>query len=207
MIQTLHGSCAPGTCAVRDNMHRARKRVFVDLLKWDVPVVAGAFERDEFDTDDAIYLVSAADDSTHLGSFRFLPTDRPHLLGKLFRDLCDGPVPSGPHILEITRGCLSPDLRAAARLRLRNELISAAVDYALENDVSAFTCVADSSWLTQILSLGWDCQLLGMPKLVGGVATGALRIRIEPGTIGLLQQAGTYISPGLRGSATPPLAA
>ncbi len=207
MIQVIKGSCDFGSCPILDNMHRARKRVFVDLLKWDVPVIDEQFERDEFDTREAIYLVSSGPQGEHFGSFRLLPTDRPHLLGTLFADLCEGPVPTGPNILEITRGCLSPYLRASERLRLRNRLISAAIDYGLAQGVTAFTCVADSSWLTQILSLGWDCELLGMPKLVGGVTTGALRIRIEPQTISVLQQAGTYIPSGLHGSATSPLAA
>ncbi|MCP3732163.1 autoinducer synthase [Sphingomonas sp. MG17] len=207
MIQIIQGSREPGTSPILDNMHRARKRVFVDLLEWDVPVIDGKFERDQFDTDGAIYLVETRKDATHLGSFRLLPTDRPHLLGDLFAELCDGPVPTGPDILEITRGCLSPQLRAAERLKLRNRLISAAVDYALGNGISAFTCVADSGWLTQILSMGWDCQLLGMPRSIAGVATGALRIDIEPRTVDILRQAGTYVPGELVDAAAAPLAA
>jgi acyl-homoserine lactone synthase len=207
MIQILKGAVAPGACPVRDDMHRARKQVFVDLLKWEVPVVNGAFERDQFDTADATYLIETDSAGAHLGSFRLLPTDRPHILGELFANLCDGDVPAGPDILEITRGCLSPKLRAAERLKLRNRLISAAVDYALDHHVSAFTCVADSGWLTQILAMGWDCELLGMPRLVNGVTTGALRIAIEPRTVDILQAAGTYVAGGLRERAATPLAA
>lgn len=39
-------------------MHRDRKKVFVDALKWDIPVVDGQYEIDQFDTDAAIYLVA-----------------------------------------------------------------------------------------------------------------------------------------------------
>jgi N-acyl-L-homoserine lactone synthetase len=207
MIQILKGAAAPGACPVRDDMHRARKHVFVDLLKWDVPVVLGAYERDQFDTGDATYLISTDSVGTHLGSFRLLPTDRPHILGELFAELCDDDVPAGPNILEITRGCLSPRLRATERLKLRNRLISAAVDYALAHRIRAFTCVADSGWLTQILAMGWDCELLGMPRVVNGVTTGALRIAIEPRTIEVLTEAGTYVAGGLGERAVAPLAA
>ncbi len=31
------------------SMFEERKRVFVDLLRWDVPVVAGRYEIDQFD--------------------------------------------------------------------------------------------------------------------------------------------------------------
>ena len=38
-------------------MFAARKRVFVDLLKWDVPVLAGRFEIDQFDDEHARYII------------------------------------------------------------------------------------------------------------------------------------------------------
>jgi len=191
MIKIYNGNPGLGVSPELDAMHRDRKRVFVDLLKWDVPVIGDAYEVDQFDTEHAIYIVETRD-REHMGSMRLLPTDRPHLLGALFPDLCEGPVPSGTAILEITRGCLSPRLRAAERLRARNRLISAATDYALQRGVSHFTCVADSGWLKQILSLGWDCRALGEQRRIAGVLTGALEISLSERTTDLLQAAGIY---------------
>jgi N-acyl-L-homoserine lactone synthetase len=208
MIQVFTGTRGPGASAILDNMFRDRKRVFIDLLKWDVPVIDDAFEVDQFDTEQTVYLVSAADDGEHLGSIRLLPTSRPHLLNTLFPYLCDGPVPAGAQIFEITRGCLSPRLRAADRLRVRNRLTTAAVQYGLIRDIHSFTCVADSSWLSQILSLGWDCRPLGEPRLIEGVTTGALRIEISGRTIEKLRAAGTYSSTRvILAEAATPLAA
>ena len=42
-------------------MFEARKRVFVDLLKWDVPVLEGRFEIDQFDDEHAAYLIVPAE--------------------------------------------------------------------------------------------------------------------------------------------------
>lgn len=173
-------------------MHRDRKRVFVDLLGWQVPVVAGEFEVDQFDHPQAVYLVSAESDGEHRGSIRLLPTTRPHILGSLFPELCEGDVPVGPNVYEITRGCLSPRLRAAERLRVRNQLTTAAVEFALMNGVDTFTCVADGGWYSQILALGWKCKPLGLPRLVGATLTGALRIAIDANTPQLLKDAGTH---------------
>lgn len=192
MIQVFTGNPGIGASQLVDDMHRDRKLVFVDLLKWSVPVVAGAFEIDQFDTESAVYLVSGGDDGQHLGSIRLLPTERPHVLGSLFPELCDGPVPRDMATWEITRGCLSPRLRAAERLRVRNRLTTAAVRYALDQRIERFTCVADSSWLTQILALGWDCELLGEPQMLNGVATGALQIRLSDRTLDQLRAAGSY---------------
>ncbi|MBW7947522.1 MAG: autoinducer synthase, partial [Sphingomonadaceae bacterium] len=55
--------------ALLDQMHRDRKRVFVDWLKWDVPVV-GDMEIDQYDTDDAIYIIDVDDAGDHVASIR-----------------------------------------------------------------------------------------------------------------------------------------
>lgn len=65
-------------------MYEARKRVFVDLLKWDVPVLADRYELDQFDDEHAQYLILADTDGGHLASARLLPTTRAHLLDSLF---------------------------------------------------------------------------------------------------------------------------
>lgn len=73
-------------------MFEARKRVFVDLLKWNVPVLDDAYEIDQFDTPVASYLVLTDGESRHRASARLLRTDGAHILGELFPCLCDGPI-------------------------------------------------------------------------------------------------------------------
>lgn len=192
MIHVFQDVDTPGSSPLLDHMHRDRKRVFVDLLKWDVPVIDGQYEADQFDGREAVYLVEAGSDGQHRGSIRLLPTTGPHLLGSIFPQLCEESVPSGSAIWEISRGCLSLRLRAAERLQVRNRLTSAAVEYALLNGITAYSCIADSGWLSQILSLGWRCTPLGIPQAIDGALTGALRIDISPQTTLLLKQAGTY---------------
>src|SRR4051794_36625705 len=87
-------------------MFRARKEVFADLLKWNVPVLAGEYEIDQFDDAHAAYVIVSGEDGRHRASARLLPTARPHILGSLFPELCAGPVPTGVDIFEITRFCL-----------------------------------------------------------------------------------------------------
>jgi N-acyl-L-homoserine lactone synthetase len=92
------------------SMFEARKRVFIDLLKWDLPALAGRYELDQFDNEDAIYLIVATEEGDHLASARLLLTTRPALLDTLFPGLVEGEVPQGPDVLEITRFCLSPGI-------------------------------------------------------------------------------------------------
>ena len=70
-------------------MHRDRKTVFVDRLGWQVPVVNGDLEIDQFDGDDAIYLIAVDEAGGHAGSLRLLPTAGPHLLADGHRDVGD----------------------------------------------------------------------------------------------------------------------
>ena len=181
--------------AVLAAMFEARKRVFVDLLGWDVPVLAGRFELDQFDDAHARYLVLTDRQGGHLGSARLLDTTRPHILGELYPELCEDEVPSGPGIAEITRFCLDRRLRAPERLIVRNQLVSALVDHALGAGIHLYTGVAEMGWLQQILSFGWVCRPLGLPQPLDGTLLGALAIDIGRDTPSLLERAGIYQPP------------
>lgn len=189
------------------SMFKDRKAVFVDLLKWDVPH-DGGMERDQFDNEYADYLVvTEPGTSEHLASLRMLPTDRPHILGSLFADLCEGAVPSGPDIREISRMCLSPRHRGPDRIVHRNLLASAMTEFALLTGIRAYTGVADMGWMSRVLSAGWRCEPLGMPRRIGTTMVGALMIHIEPDTIRRLQISGKYHSGVLRMEARAELVA
>lgn len=173
-------------------MFEDRKRVFVDLLKWDVPVLDGRFEIDQFDDPHVTYLIIADHAGDHLGSARLLPTTRPHILGSLFRNLCAAPPPTGPDVMEITRFCLSLRGNAESRRRTRNRLVSALAGHALETGIRTYTGVAEMSWLQQILAFGWDCRPLGPPVRLECGTLGALAIDIGPETPARLAETGIW---------------
>lgn len=174
------------------DMFEARKHVFVDLLKWDVPVLEGRYELDQYDDEHAAYLIVACGDGAHAGSTRLLKTTRPHILDTLFPELCAAAPPCGPKVLEITRFCLDCHQSAAERLETRNRLVSALVSYALDHGITTYTGVAEMGWLQQILAFGWHCRPLGLPRRVDGKLLGALRIDIDPDTPALLAANGIY---------------
>ena len=186
------GVGATGNDHVLKCMFEARKRVFVDLLKWNVPVLDERFEVDEFDDPHANYIILADSRGDHLGSARLLQTTRPHILGGLFPELCAGPIPTGPDVLEITRFCLDRSLGASERLQVRNRLVSALVAHALRRGIATYTGVAEMGWLQQILAFGWDCRPLGPPRNIHGRLIGALAISIDAATPALLNLNGIW---------------
>ncbi|HVI06468.1 MAG TPA: acyl-homoserine-lactone synthase [Sphingomicrobium sp.] len=184
-------------------MFEARKQVFVDLLRWDLPVIDDRFEIDQFDGAEATYIVISEPSGEHLGSARLLKTTSPHILGDLFPHLCAGPVPRGQNILEITRFCLGRNQGAARRRQTRNRLVSALVGYALAHQVQLFTGVAEMAWLQQILAFGWDCRPLGIPQQVGKTLTGAISISVTLQTPHLLEANGIWTDEEPCGCALP----
>jgi N-acyl-L-homoserine lactone synthetase len=185
--------CGPGASHVLRAMFEARKRVFVDLLKWDVPVLDGRFELDQFDDPRATYVIVADPTAGHLASARLLETVRPHILGSLFAELCHGPVPAGPDIAEITRFWLDPGAGASGRRTARNRLVSALAAHALDQGIRTYTGVAELGWLQQILAFGWDCRPLGPPRNIGGRWLGALAIAIAGDTPERLARNGIWV--------------
>jgi acyl-homoserine lactone synthase len=183
-------SAGDGEDALLRAMFAARKRVFVDLLKWDVPVLAGQYELDQFDDPHATYLILTDAAGGHLGSARLLETERPHILDTLFPELCELPVPRGPTVREITRFCLDPAQNAQERRVTRDTLVAALADFGLATGIDAYTGVAEIGWLQQILSFGWNCKPLGLPQQLGASMLGALQIDITPETPALLARAG-----------------
>lgn len=190
------GSGSPVGDMTLRSMFEDRKSVFVDLLKWDVPVLAERFELDEFDDEHATYIIIADERGDHLGSARLLPTTRRHILGSIFPQLCAAPPPRGPAAFEITRFCLSRRQGARARRETRNRLVSALAWHALETGINTYTGVAEMAWLQQILAFGWDCRPLGVPLELKCGLLAALAIDITPDTPRLLDLNGIWESVG-----------
>lgn len=186
-------------------MFRARKEVFVDLLKWDLPVLAGEYELDQFDNEDANYLILVDQDGTHRASTRLLRTDGPHLLGDLYTGLCRGPVPTGDRTREITRFCLDRHQSAGERRSARNQLVTTLVNYALAAGIEDYTGVAEIDWFEQVCRFGWACEALGPAARIDGHWLVGLHIFIDEETPALLRQGGVYepATLGLVSSAGP----
>ena len=200
MLHILQSAPPSASDAALRAMFAARKSVFVDLLKWDVPVREDRYEIDQFDDLNATYLILTEPDGSHLGSARLLPTMFPHILDSLYPGLCEGEPPRAPDMFEITRFCLDRRLRAAERRMVRDTLVTALVDHALDRGIAAYSAIAEMTWFRQILEFGWRCRPLGPPQIVDGAMLAALRIDIASDTPGLLAAAGIQASTAIRNS-------
>ncbi|HWV59609.1 MAG TPA: acyl-homoserine-lactone synthase [Sphingopyxis sp.] len=145
--------------AVLRAMFAARKRVFVDLLKWDLPVLAGRFEVDHRDGPDATYLIVAGPEGEHRASARLLPVCPACFTraeGCLFQR---GDRASG--IAEVTHFCVSPDIDGDARRHARDQLLHGLVDHALARRIHRLVGIAEEAWARRAEGFGWACRRVG----------------------------------------------
>jgi len=173
-------------------MFADRKRLFVDLFGWDVPVVDGEFEIDQFDTAGAVYIIAADEEGQHAASMRLLPTTQPHVLDTLFSHLCPIGVPVGHTIWESTRLCLPQRHGAARRRELRNALISTMIDVALERGIEGLTGVIPEPFRKEVLAMGWQAEPLGPAVRIPGGPIGAFLIHVQADTPDRLRWTGVY---------------
>lgn len=200
MILTIDNYPASPHRLALDTMFADRKAQFVDFFDWDVPIVDGRFEIDQFDTADAVYILAIDASGRHEASLRMLPTWRPHLLCDIFPHLCVSGVPIGPTTWESTRLCLPSRHGAARRRELRNALISAMADFALERGIQHITGVIPEGFRREVLAMGWRAEPLGPAQRIEGGPIGAFRIAVTPDIRERLAWTGTY-------TGTPELAA
>lgn len=190
MLHILQSNAGPRTDGLLRAMFASRKRIFVDLLKWNVPVIDGRYEVDQFDDEHAVYLIVADEEGRHLGSARLLASTRPHILGNLFPQLSDDHVPISSSIWEITRFCLDRALTAPERRAVRDALVVGLTEHALATGIEHYTAIAEMGWVQQILAFGWECWPLGLTRDVDGETLAALEIAIDDTTPARLAAAG-----------------
>ncbi|MEO0419449.1 MAG: acyl-homoserine-lactone synthase [Pseudomonadota bacterium] len=192
MIFVIKGKRGPNYASLLDSMFADRKALFVDLLGWAVSAHDGRHEMDEFDSDEAVYIIAGNQDGQHCGSLRLLPTSRPYLLQQHFASLCADELPSDTVTYEITRLCLPSRLGAKRRLIVRNQLIAAMVDYALANGIIRLVGVTEAAFRNEVLSMGWLAEPLGPICESSGRKIGAFALHIGADTPKRLSWADIY---------------
>lgn len=181
MIDLVLPETRPAYAAALMQMHRDRKRAFVDTLRWELPSRGSWLEVDEFDNDYAVYLLARSPGGAHDGSVRLLPTTQPHMLERLFGALCDGPVPVGADCWEISRlVTCRPEVPGTSIVRLHRLLALALHDFAELNAIARYTLVTEAHRVPALLSIGWPVRPLGLPKRAMGEELQALQIDLDP---------------------------
>jgi acyl-homoserine lactone synthase len=148
--------------------HRIRHDVYVGERKWMQLAKPDGLERDQFDTDDAIYLL-AIDQGQVVGGSRLVPTLKPHLLSDVFPHLVYGDVPRGPGIFEWTRVHVIKSRREGRnRGKTAGMVFCGIAEYCLQAEIIALSALVEMWWLPHFHEMGWTVKPLGLPELIEG---------------------------------------
>ncbi len=185
-MNIVTGTSADLSSEIMAGVARYRHRVFVEKLGWQLRC-ENAFEYDQFDRDDTVYVVARNHDNEVIGTARLLPTTRPYLLGEVFPQLLHGAQPpSSPGVWELSRFA-AVDFQAETTTALVQFsspiavcLLQASLECAAEHGAKRFITVSPLGVERLLRISGFRAHRLAPPVLVDGNPVFACSISCEP---------------------------
>lgn len=152
-----------------DAMHTMRYRIVVGEWGWDIPGIQPGYDKDQFDTDETVYVIVRTPEGEVVGTSRLNPTMRPHMLSDLFSDYCNlQPYPVGKDVWECSRFVTDRSLITdpVDDFRVRCRIGLGLTAYCLDNRITRL------SWLTHqkffnLVQRVWHTEPLGLPRRNG----------------------------------------
>jgi acyl-homoserine lactone synthase len=176
----------------RDNRHlyenyfdpyfRLRHDIYVKQRKWMALDRPDGLEKDQFDTEDAVYLF-CIDGGQLIGAMRALPTLQPTLMSDIFPYLnIRGPI-RRRDVYELSRIFVIPERRGEhAGPRIEMLLLTAITEYGISVGLTGFSIVLESWWLPRFERIGWKARPLGMPQTIDGMSVLAVLVDCDETT-------------------------
>jgi acyl-homoserine lactone synthase len=170
MIFVLEGSQRRQLRYYFDRMFSLRHQVFVKELGWNLPSVDGRHEIDEYDVNEAVYLLDMTPDDNIQGTVRLTPSQTSSLVADYFPHLVEnGTTPRSPVVYEATRYIFLPlSKRAGENRAAKARLLSAMVEWCFVNRLSFVQCVVDMVAFPSWVELVPQTIPLGLPHPYGG---------------------------------------
>jgi acyl homoserine lactone synthase len=156
-----------------DAMFRNRALVFSERLGWDVTVRDGR-ERDEFDDENPLYLISVDPHTNeYWGSLRLLPTTGPNMLRDVFPFLLgDGEFIESATIWETSRICAvaadgQPERSKNGVSLALGELLAGIGEVAIIAGLTQIVAVFDARIYRVLRAAGCNPEIIGRPRRIG----------------------------------------
>ncbi len=165
-----------------DPYFRLRHDIYVKQRKWMALDRPDGLEKDQFDTEDAVYLF-CIDGGQLIGAMRALPTQMPTLMSDIFPYLnIRGPI-RRQDVFELSRIFVIPERRGEhAGPRVEMLLLTAITEYGISIGLTGFSIVLESWWLPRFERIGWKAQPLGLPQTIDGMSVLAVLVDCDETT-------------------------
>jgi N-acyl-L-homoserine lactone synthetase len=183
MVQLIVGATNPTARDLLAQMYRQRYQVFVEEMGWKLKTHNG-LEFDEYDAPDSIYVLEF-DKGELLASMRINPTDTRCMLPELFPGACEGTLPRGRDVWELSRGALSKRLRKSGYWgRIQCAFFEAALLWNAKKAIGFFSV----DHIMKQMRVGLDVKPLGQPRIVDGIVNVAAEFPFNSETLMRLRQ-------------------
>ena len=172
MLYYLKNRLKNKTPNILKEMHKRRKEVFINELKWPLKDYDG-MEIDEFDTPESEYVVKLDREYGVIGGYRILQTSEPYLISEVFSsDIIDqNNLPKSKTICEITRffHCSSSGKKESLSQKRKNllEMFISVLEFGVANNVNQFLIDTDTRIEALLKKCGWPLQRLSMERKFG----------------------------------------
>lgn len=174
MITIINGANRDRYSKEMADVFSLRKRVFHDLLKWDVKV-EGDWEIDNYDDANPIYVLSYSPETGRLrGALRLLPTLGPNMLDDTFPVLLgDNPPIRSAAIWESSRFCIDPEIsqdRASNQVTIAAaELMCGVGELGIASGLTHIVTVTDVFLERMFRRMGCPGERIADPQKIGSV--------------------------------------
>lgn len=152
-----------------EEMYRQRHQVYVEKRGWKTLARPDKRETDQFDNEDAVYLMKIADNGTVEGAVRLIDTTKPHLMRNVFSHIVTlGPIPNDPRVYEMTRCYVSDTVSGKPeRAQAAGEILAAMEEYGLARGLTDYSVVSDLYFVPFMTVIGDGVKNLGVPYEYG----------------------------------------
>lgn len=175
-------------------MHEFRHEVFVRRLGWALPLMGG-IERDEYDSEDAVYVLARNGDGSITGCARLLPTEVRCMITDLFPELFGNEAPPcDPRVWELSRFAMTSRQSAMRSVSLSHEtstMLCTIVKYVESQGVRRLIMVTQIAIERLLRRAGFKVERASAPANIDGSSCVALYIDVP--VPHLIDVAGTYM--------------
>jgi acyl-homoserine lactone synthase len=163
---------------------RLRHQIYVEERKWTNLARPDELEHDQFDNEHACYVLAIEGDRV-VGGSRLIPSTEPHLLSEVFPHLVAvRGLPRAPNIYEWTRMFVVKERREGRNMgRTAGTVICGVLEYCLETGIVNLTALIEMWWLPRFQDMGWQLTPLGLPELISGEWSVAVKMTVDEQTL------------------------
>lgn len=172
-------------------MYRWRHYVFAEQRGWKEIIKPDGRDIDQFDNEDASYLLALDDNWQFEGCVRIVPTNKPTLFSEIFPQyILRNALPRSPKVWEMSRLLVVPDKRReSGSCPPADALFTAMMELGVEEDIKSIVTLSEIKRLSHLLNLGWVIDPLGLPVMVEGEYWLAMQVEVGEKFLATTRQA------------------